>query len=523
VLALVTGALVLALAVLLWRGRALRRLAGMVREVAAGSQAAISTTGVPGPVRDVARAVTELVTESQSLRTMEAESSRLRSMARETGFRIREHLRVEDLLEEARFAIEQNAGADAAHLHVISESGISLPIGHEHDSLLPANFADLLPPSFRDDAEELLRTQSSLVVQDVNGPDGYRLMTPALRETLGAAGVVSHLFTPFGVDSMLGFIMAERLRPGHPWTPAEVDAIQSIAADLGRGLHHARLYEAENRLVEDLRRLDASRLEFFATVAHELRAPLTAIDGYAEMITQGEAGQITAEQGRMLTAISRRSVQLRSLIDDLLTLSKLETGAAPASLRPVDLAQLISDAADAIAPSAVAGGLTLTTTPPPPGTFIPGDSAQLDRVLLNLLSNAVKYTPRGGEVQLRASVTASTATVTVADTGIGIPGPDQAKLFTRFFRASNAISERIPGTGLGLAIVAGIVASHHGTIECSSAEGTGTVVTIRFPRLPPTAADDPASRPPMVLPRSRPAWAAMGGAYLTSPPKYGRS
>jgi HAMP domain-containing protein len=285
-----TGALVAALAlllVLLWWQRALRRLAGTVREVAAGSQAAISTTGVPGPVRDVARAVTALMAESQRLRAAEAESRRLRSVARETGFRIREHLRVKDLLEEARFAIEQNAGADAAHLHVISDSGISLPVGHEHDSLLPANFADLLlPPSFHEDAEELLRAQSSLVVQDVNGADGYRL-------------------------------------------------------------------------------------EFFATVAHELRASLTAIDGYAEMITQGEAGQITPEQGRMLTAISRRSVQLRSLIDDLLTLSKLETGTALARLQRVDLAQVMSDAADATAPAA-AGGLTLTTTPAPAAHHDPG-------------------------------------------------------------------------------------------------------------------------------------------------------
>lgn len=508
VLALMTGALVAALGlllVLLWWGRALRGLAGTVREVAAGSQAVISTTGMPGPVRDAAQAVAALMAESQRLRAAEAESSRLRSMARETGFRIREHLRVEDLLEEARFAIEQNAGADAAHLHVITDSGISLPVGHEHDSLLPANFADLLPPSFLGDAEELLRAQSSLVVQDVNGPDGYRLMTPALRETLGAAGVVSHLFTPFGVDAMLGFIMAERLRPGHPWTPAEVDAIQSIAADLGRGLHHARLYEAENRLVEDLRRLDASRLEFFATVAHELRAPLTAIDGYAEMIAEGETGPITSEQGKMLTAITRRSVQLRGLIDDLLTLSRLETGATLASLQPVDLAQVISDAVDASAPSAAAGGLTLTVTPPPPGTIIRGDSAQLDRVMLNLLSNAVKYTPRGGQVQLRASVTASTATITVADTGIGIPEGDQAKLFTRFFRASNAISQRIPGTGLGLAIVASIVASHNGSIECSSAEGAGTMVTVQFPRHVSTDAGDVAPRPPTALPAAVPA------------------
>jgi two-component system, OmpR family, phosphate regulon sensor histidine kinase PhoR len=469
--------------VLLWREqRALSRLAARVRELAGGNQAARASTSAPAPVREVARAVNALAEESQRLRDEEAESSRLRAMAREVGFRIREHLRVEDLLEEARFAIEQNVDADAAHVHVISEGGIGLPLGHEHDSLLPLAFADVLPPTFLDDAGELLRDQSSIVVQDMNGADGYRLLTPAIRETLAAAGVVSHLFTPFGVDRVLGFIMAERLRPGHPWTPAEIDAIQSIAADLGRGLHHASLYEAENRLVADLKRLDASRRELFATVAHELRAPLTAIEGYAEMLADGGAGAITAEQARMLTAINRRSVQLRNLVDDLLTLSRLETGTAAGTPSPVDLARVIGDAAEAITPSVRAGGLTLTTIPPPAGTIIDADATQLDRVLLNLLSNAIKYTPPGGTIGVRASATDTEATISVSDTGIGIPGPDQKKLFTRFYRASNAAASQIPGTGLGLAIVAGIVARHQGTISVSSAEGAGTTVTVCLPR-----------------------------------------
>jgi two-component system, OmpR family, phosphate regulon sensor histidine kinase PhoR len=490
-LAWLSGALLAMLAaalILLWRlRRSLRGLAGLVRQASAGEQAARPITAVPAPVREVARAVGALVQESQRLRAEESETSRLRSMAREVGFRIREHLRVEDLLDEARFAIEQNVDADAAHLHVITDADIGPPVGHEHDSMVPANFQDLLPPTFLGDAEDLLKAQSSLVVQDMNGPDGYWLMTPAVRETLSATGVVSHLFTPFGVDCLLGFIMAERLRPGHPWTPAEIDAVQSIAADLGRGLHHARLYEAENRLVEDLKRLDASRLELFATIAHELRAPLTTIEGYVEVLTDGDAGDITVRQAKMLETINRSSIQLRNLVDDLLTLAKFETGGTPV-LCPVDLAPAITEAAESIAPAVAAGGLTLTTIPPPPATIIEGDTAQIDRALLNLLFNSVKYTPPGGHIRLQATATATTVTVIVTDTGIGIPEGDQARLFTRFFRASNATSSHIPGTGLGLAVVATIIATHHGAIELSSAEGTGTTVTIRLPRHIPASA-----------------------------------
>ena len=112
---------------------------------------------------------------------------------------------------------------------------------------------------------ELLRTQSSVVIQDVLGPEGDQLQ-PAIRDALREAGVVSHLVTPFGVGSeMLGVIAAERLHYGQPWTDAEVDAVESIAADLGRGLHHARLYEEENRLVEELQSVDRAKSDFVAT------------------------------------------------------------------------------------------------------------------------------------------------------------------------------------------------------------------------------------------------------------------
>lgn len=202
---------------------------------------------------------------------------------------------------------------------------------------------------------------------------------------------------------------------------------------------------------------------------------------------------MSPERAKMLAAINRRSKQLRSLIDDLLTLSKLETGAAAMDVGPVDLAHMLNEAADAVAPSVAAGGLNLITAPPAPGTLIEGDASQLDRVLLNLLSNAVKYTRAGGEIRLKASATAAGATIQVSDTGIGIPGPDQEKLFTRFFRASNAATSQVPGTGLGLAIVSGIVAQHHGTVQISSAEGAGTTVTIQLPRRSPAGADGSSS------------------------------
>jgi signal transduction histidine kinase len=113
--------------------------------------------------------------------------------------------------------------------------------------------------------------------------------------------------------------------------------------------------------------------------------------------------------------------------------------------------------------------------------MVDGDPEQLDRVLVNLLSNAVKYTPRGGNVDLTVGSVAEAAVLTVTDTGIGIPEQDQGSLFTRFFRATNAVEAAIPGSGLGLSIVHSIVTNHHGDLSVESAQGRGTTVTVRIP------------------------------------------
>jgi len=288
-------------------------------------------------------------------------------------------------------------------------------------------------------------------------------------------------------SELLGAIVLQRMGPSRPWTPAEVDAMDSVAADLGRGLNHARLYEAENRLGGDLKALDTAQSTFFATVSHELRAPLTTIEGYVEMFGDGDAGEVTSQQRQMLEAIDRSTVRLRNLVDDVFILAKLESGTFTTVMRPVDLADVIGAAADAVRPSVIAGGLTLTVTGPERELMVDGDASQLDRVVINLLSNAVKFTPKGGSVEVSAFAERKSAVIRVCDTGIGIPASDQKELFNRFFRASNATGRSIPGTGLGLAIVRMIVVNHGGDIDLQSTEGDGTTVTVWLPLLPPQA------------------------------------
>jgi signal transduction histidine kinase len=194
----------------------------------------------------------------------------------------------------------------------------------------------------------------------------------------------------------------------------------------------------------------------------------------------------------MLEIVDRNTWRLKALIEDLLTLSRIEAGALKVNPQPLVVADLVEAAAATLRPTLSGSDLVFDVDPGPRDACVHGDQGQLERVLLNLLSNAVKFSPDGGRVGLRAETTGDAVTITVSDTGIGIPEREQQQLFNRFFRASNATSRAIQGTGLGLSIVRSIVERHGGTLAVRSAVGQGTTVQVRLPQLsradPPTPA-----------------------------------
>ncbi|HEV2370710.1 MAG TPA: ATP-binding protein [Streptosporangiaceae bacterium] len=492
-LVLVLLALVVAAAAMVGILRPLRGFSAVLRRLTSGDHAARADVSGPTEIAEVATSLNELAEESDRLRAQEAEADRLKTIARDTGLRIREHLRESDLLREARVAIEENLDADAAYLHVMSDGEFGVPEGH-HDWPLQQCVVTALD----DDAEEvwrdLLRRQAAMTVRtsgsddagvtsdDVAVSSDGAAVSSEVRKALVEAGVAAAVLVPFGVgEELLGLIVVTRNSARFPWTAAEVDALESIAADLGRGMHHARLYEAENRLVEELRSVDRAKSDFLAAVSHELRTPLTSIAGYIEILRSADAGPLTRTQEKMLETADRNTARLRQLIEDVLTLSKVEARAFKTMRQPVDLSELVVAAVTTVSPAATARGVSVTCGEVVPGLTVGGDSGQLDRLLTNLLSNSVKFTTAGGLVQASAWAEGTMAVLSLTDSGIGIPEEEQKALFTRFFRASNAVELAIPGTGLGLAIARTIVANHGGELRVSSQEGKGTTVTVLLP------------------------------------------
>jgi signal transduction histidine kinase len=241
------------------------------------------------------------------------------------------------------------------------------------------------------------------------------------------------------------------------------------------------------REVTQERELDRLKDDFVATVSHELRTPLTSMMGFLEMIREGEAGELTDEQKRFLAIVYRSSERLQRLVGDLLFVARLDANGLQLQFAPVDVEELVHDAAESAGALARSRelhlDLKLASLP-----MVTGDRERLSQLVGNLVSNALKFTPAGGHVTVRTFVDGSHAVIEVEDDGIGIPEAEQDRLFQRFFRSTTATEQAIPGTGLGLVISRAIAEAHGGTIDVRSEEGAGACFRVELPLEPEEAA-----------------------------------
>jgi PAS domain S-box-containing protein len=230
-----------------------------------------------------------------------------------------------------------------------------------------------------------------------------------------------------------------------------------------------------------LQEVDQIRADWLATASHELRTPITAIGGAAELL----AADATDEARALADIISRNTERISKIVDDLLTISELEHGDPAPTRAPVDIPSLCTRAVETVSLDArtAAVSINLVTDTGPP---VIGDGERLGQLVENLVTNAVKFTPAGGHVAISAHASSGGWAIEVRDDGIGIPADELESLFLRFRRASNARDLQIPGTGLGLAIAKVVTDLHSGTIEVESKEGEGTTVRVWIPTDPDT-------------------------------------
>ena len=466
----------------------------------AGSAAGLAGVTAVRASRRATRAAAALADEADRLRARDAERQRLTAAAGELGERVRQRRSIADALAVAAAGLGRLLRADHVVVRLVgaSRAGVRWSAAASAGNGLvtgpgPTEPLAGLDPRWllRGDGERA-RSWTDLyaggpgVTPGGVAPGGVaplgEPMPPEERAALLAAGATAALSVPFRVEpGSAGAVTLVRCATGACWSPSEADTVRTVSADLGRALLWAELEERERELADRLRDLENVRTDFMVTVSHELRTPLTSIAGYLHILAEHDGGTLTDVQRQMIAAIERGTARLNALIDDLLVLTRIETGALRAELREVEYGWLVTAAVAGVRPAADAAGVRVDADV---GAGLAGraDPEQIDLVLTNLLGNAVKFTPDGGRVRVRADREGEYVVIEVSDTGIGIPGADQEKVFQRFVRAGNAAGRAIQGTGLGLAIVRAVVEQHGGRASLTSREGGGTTVTVRLPR-----------------------------------------
>jgi PAS domain S-box-containing protein len=238
----------------------------------------------------------------------------------------------------------------------------------------------------------------------------------------------------------------------------------------------------EQTAVDHLRALDDAKDDFVTTVSHELRTPLTSIIGSIEFLEDGMAGDMNAEQKRLVDVIERNAERLLSMANDLLTLASYESTASNTHLESLDLRSVVEASHVSVAGLLANRDLDVRQEVPDQPVLVVGDADYLERAVTNLLTNAIKFTHDGGEITTRLELASGrTCRLSVSDSGIGIPAAEVEDVFLRFFRSSNVRADAIQGTGLGLSIVRSIVERHRGHIDVESTPGFGTTFIITFP------------------------------------------
>jgi signal transduction histidine kinase len=305
-------------------------------------------------------------------------------------------------------------------------------------------------------------------------PEGVEQKAPlawqlpeALRRPLSEALENQRDYLPEGFDRTISLTAGKEDR-------AFLPRVLTIRDPYGQTLGAAVLLEDVTRF----RLLDQVKSNLVATVSHELKTPLTSIRLAVHVLLEEAVGPLTPKQIELLLDARDNSERLLAMINNLLDLARLERGAR-LEVRPAPPAALLKDAAEAVQARAADKGVQVVVDAPEDLPAVAVDAVQLGHALGNLLDNSLRYTDHGGRITLAASAAGGAVTLSVTDTGAGIPPEHLPHVFDRFFRVPG--QSRGAGTGLGLAIVREIVTAHGGTVACESEPGTGTHFSLTLP------------------------------------------
>jgi len=256
----------------------------------------------------------------------------------------------------------------------------------------------------------------------------------------------------------------------------------ALASQCAQALDRAHLYASERQARELAQEASRAKSNFLAVMSHELRTPLTAILGYSALLEDEIVGPLNEQQREQIRRMRESGRHLLGLIDQILSLSRIEAGRERVDARALDAAKLLRDVATMVRPLAIRGGLTLELEVPEAPVEMHSDAGKIRQILLNLASNAIKFTERGG-VHMRLCNDGEIVEFHVADTGPGIPLEDRERIFHPFEQLEQGMTRAKGGTGLGLSVSLELARLLGGEIGLESEPGCGSTFILRLPRV----------------------------------------
>jgi signal transduction histidine kinase len=297
---------------------------------------------------------------------------------------------------------------------------------------------------------------------------------------------------------IIGYVCVGKRAKGN-YNRSDITALESIDEELVIAIQNAQSVQEVRELNANLeqrisnatkelrtsnaqlQKLDEAKDEFISMASHQLRTPLTSIKGYISMLLEGDLGTLTEEQKHVLNEAFVSSERMVRLIGDFLNVSRLETGRFVIDKHPVDLASLVSREISGLTQNAAAKGVKFSYKAPKNIPIIEVDENKIQQVIMNFADNAIYYSKEKGKVVISLKKVKNFIEFTVQDTGIGVPKAEQAGLFDKFYRASNARKARPDGTGVGLFLAKKVIGDHDGTIIFQSKEGKGSTFGFKLP------------------------------------------
>lgn len=319
-----------------------------------------------------------------------------------------------------------------------------------------------------------------------------------LKDAMNSIGarVIAPLKTSQG---SLGILIIGGKRSGDAYSPKDSNLLSVSVDEIAIGVQNALRFEEIQRFNETLqekvdsathrlqranarlRQLDATKDEFVSMASHQLRTPLTSVKGYLSMVLEGDAGKLNPTQEKLLREAFTSSERMVRLIGDFLNVSRLRTGRFVLEKRKINLADLVEGEVEQLESTAATRGLELVYEKPDNFPVMDLDKNKIQQVVMNFIDNALFYSKPGGKIRIELLKKQNEVTLKIKDNGIGVPAQEKSRIFTKFYRASNARKQRPDGTGIGLFMAQKVVVAHGGSVIFESAEGKGSTFGFHLP------------------------------------------